>query len=44
MGFFAVGRETLVGLFSTVVTYLIIIIQFDQVTMSSNCSNLTDLL
>jgi hypothetical protein len=31
MGFFPVGRESMVGLFSTMVTYLIILIQFDQV-------------
>jgi len=31
LGFFSVGRENMVGLFSTMLTYLIILIQFDQV-------------
>jgi hypothetical protein len=35
MGFFSVGRENMVGLFSTMLTYLIIIIQFDQVCVDT---------
>jgi hypothetical protein len=31
MGFFSVGRENMVGLLSTMFTYLFILIQFDQV-------------
>jgi hypothetical protein len=31
LGFFSVGRENMVGLLSTMLTYLIILIQFDQV-------------
>ncbi len=30
LGFFTVNRSTLTGLFSTIITYLIILIQFDQ--------------
>jgi hypothetical protein len=35
MGFFSVGRENMVGLFSTMLTYLIILIQFDQVCVDT---------
>jgi 7tm Chemosensory receptor len=30
LGFFDVGRSSLVGMLSTILTYLIILIQFDQ--------------
>jgi hypothetical protein len=43
MGFFTVSRGTLTGLLSTILTYMIILIQFDQsstrISLAANSSS-----